>query len=659
MKIKIAILFLMIMLVISSVVVGAYAWMIAPSEGLDMNIRTSELFSARMIATIGTNQIDYNDPLYNESTLTITMTKSQVQSNTSNGVMPLTIDVAVNTQKNIRVRVKLVELWVNNSNVIISRPNVFNFTYNSSSMGAVDADGYRMFNDTILKDTIINVPFVSSAAVNLNNMANGTTVKLSVVVTAIQANRVGVWSDPLPSVTTTLSSMSNASVVMNFNGVANQQFGRGAYIELAGVTNGFKYTYIWHNRFALTDKLSITGGQYKIYINLVNYVSFTVSNTSSVLTINVSYNTNSNWGYEDVLFSPHTIANWTYGVQYYTGDIVYFDDPDEGEDDQSGFYIATNNNSVHRPDYNSWAWRLMGPYYTSGTMFTAGTIIFFNGTFYKARTNTWSSPTSDPNAWERLDRMYSSTNTYPAGGVVFTEDSYGNRTYFYATAAIGTYEPPASWSDWKQMGFPFSTINAGSKYEIGEVVYYDGDYWRVTVKGWLNAPAQGANGWAKITSPNPSSWSSGTTYSQWNYITHNGKFYYLRSGTSLGQEPGTAGNQWQELTENWVSTNAYRNPTNNTIKQMVYHAGGIYVWYGADNSNSTTAPGTDRNGWTELTELWRYYNQYYVGDRVIYDGSYWEALQSPYDGNGDPIVPGSNFTVWHEYEIVWDPNRNA
>jgi hypothetical protein len=83
----------------------------------------------------------------------------------------------------------------------------------------------------------------------------------------------------------------------------------------------------------------------------------------------------------------------------------------------------------------------------------------------------------------------------------------------------------------------------------------------------------------------------------------------------------------------------------------------MYVWNGTDNSNSETAPGTARNGWTELTEVWRYYNDYQVGDRVIYGGAYWEAMQLPYDENDEPIRPGTNFVVWKKYNIVWDPNR--
>lgn len=659
MKRKLAILILIILCATLSLVGGVYGWIIAPSTGIDMNIRSSELFTARMSASIGTNQIDYNDSFYNVDDLSIKMTKSQIQSNTSNNVMPLKIDIIVTPLKNVRVKIKLVETYTNNQSVVITRPlNALTFSYNTTSLSAETQDGYRIYNNEILKDTTVTIPFITQVGVNVNNIPNNTTVKITAVVVAVQANRVEVWNNSIPYVQMNLNNVNGATVEVKFNGVANQQFGRGVYIEFIPTSGTNKYSYTWNNRVPLTDKLTLANATYRIYINLTNYIKFTVSYTSSKLTINVSYDTNATWGYEDVLFSPHTIANWTYGVQYTTGDVVYFDDPDDPPNDQSGFYIAVQNSNQHRPDQNSWAWRLMGPYYQSGTQFTAGTIIFFNGVFYKAKSNTWGSPTSDANAWERLDRYYSNTNSYPAGAIVFLEDSQGKRTYYYATANIATYQPPASWSNWKTLGRDFSEINAGGKYQAGEIVYYNNNYWRVTSSGqWLSAPATNKSGWALITTPNPQNWSPSTNYAQWAYVTWNNKFYYNRNTSNLGNEPGTANNGWQELTDTWVATNIYRNPSNNTIKELVWYGGNMYVWNGADNSNSTTPPGTGINGWQEITELWKPGNQYFVGDRVIYDGSLWEALQSPYD-NGVPIIPGTNFTVWKEYQIIWDPNRS-
>src|SRR5690606_14571741 len=123
----------------------------------------------------------------------------------------------------------------------------------------------------------------------------------------------------------------------------------------------------------------------------------------------------------------------------------------------------------------------------------------------------------------------------------------------------------------------------------------------------LGTPTQGAN-WSRISQPNPTPFDPDKTdYAVWDYVVYNSKPYYLRE-TKLGMNiPGTEGSTWQELTEAWVPTNIYRNPSNNTIKQMVHYGGAWFIWDGPDYSNSLTAPGTERNGWTELTEVWRYY----------------------------------------------------
>src|SRR5690606_36935557 len=190
-----------------------------------INMKSSELFSSRLLASIGTNDIDYNDALYDENALAIKMTKSQIDANRSGTSFPLKLDVDITPKINVGVRIKLVEVWTNNSGTIINRPNAFTFTYNTTTLSSVNADGYRTYTSDVLKDATVTIPFVTTASVNYTNIPNNTTVKLSVVVSAIQANRVSAWSQPIPSYTATFAAFSNATIQVIYNGVSNQEFG--------------------------------------------------------------------------------------------------------------------------------------------------------------------------------------------------------------------------------------------------------------------------------------------------------------------------------------------------------------------------------------------------------------------------------------------------
>src|SRR5690606_34303422 len=219
----------------------------------------------------------------------------------------------------------------------------------------------------------------------------------------------------------------------------------------------------------------------------------------------------------------NTIVNWSPTTTYFENDIVFFQDPTPTPTDNSGYYISVTkqNNLNFPPDEHSWAWRKMGYDYQSNTKYAKGSILFYDSVFYRAKKETWSSPPA-ADAWERMDRKYAEGNTYSVGSIVYTE-SNSAKTYYYAIGAITTYQPPASWTNWKQLGMDWSAINAANKYEIGEVVFNGGEYWRALKKGHLGTPTQGAN-WSRISQPNPTPFDPDKTdYAVWDYVVYNSK----------------------------------------------------------------------------------------------------------------------------------------
>ncbi|MBN3490012.1 hypothetical protein JV173_00645 [Acholeplasma equirhinis] len=737
---KLGILILSLILTLSTAI-GVYAWMTKPTAGIDLNVRTSELFSASSEIKIGNTSINSLHSYYNAADYTINISAANITANTTSGVMPITIAVAIDAYKNIKVRIKIVEYWTNNSNVSITRPNVFTWNYHSSYNDGVDSEGYFYYSEMIVKDTSDIVNVIDSANVNTTNIPAGSTVRLSVIVSALQGNREDIWENENHKIKsfTLGQNANNQTVNVIFNGVANSVYGRGVYLEFKNVSN--KIGFLWHSRGGITRQLSLPQGTYNVSINLVNHLDFTVTRNGNVITVNIQYGDPGEWGYEDVLFAPSMIAVWETGVTYPSGAIVYYRDED-GNGVNAGYYSAIQSNTNSHPDSAAWNWRKISPFYQSGTVYPPGTIVFYQGAFYISKATNSVAPT-ELWAWERLDRAFNGGKTYKLYDIVFHK--YGEETrWFMATGNVSTGQTePRDYQAFRQLGFNYSAFNK-QKYRAGEyvkhndafyvanidntyadpaanttqvwrklglvwgsnqvsypqntIVSYNNNYYIATstISQWGSTPGSGS--WQLIThrgdwlntttnynryqsviyggnryfwnqtgsapvgqAPDVTvgwwligeAWHYKNTYAQHALVFHNGDYWALRSGTSTNQEPGVSG-AWQLLSDFWALTGTYFN--NQYTRSVINYNGSYFMWTGANNSNSTTAPGTAINGWKELTEVWKWYNNYDVGEKVIYDGAFWEALKVPYE-NGEAIVPGSDFTYWKEYPIIWDPNR--
>jgi hypothetical protein len=740
---KIIILVLMTTFFLSTMV-GAYAWFtLQPStEALDLNARSTELISSSARVQLGSQTLDYNSSYYNQTEYAIQLTKSQITSNLNGSTFPLEINVLITALKTVNVRFKLVEVWTVN-NVVQNKPNVF--TWNYAQTNRIDNSGYYVHDQVLTKGlTPFDVGFITNASVNtsvLSGLSNNAVLKLSLVVSAVQANRSSNWnlaaSNHVIKQFDVPSNISGQSLNVIFNGVSNPQYTRGVYVEFKSSTNNF--SYIWHTRSALSNRLTLPAGTYDVRINLVNHLNFTVSRNGNTIEIQITYGPIPSWGLEDVLYAPSMVPTWQPNVTYKSGDMVYYDDL-SGNGVNAGYYKARQASTGAEPDASPWAWQTISVYYSDTRAYLAGEIIYYNNKFYRAKANVWAgNPPPLAWAWELLGLEHETGKVYTPGDVAYTLSNDIKSWYVSYGSFTAHSEIIEQHYNLKYMSINYSEHNKG-KYQLGEYVYHEGYYYKVTVAENWSVPALGAYGYQRLgieyiniaypvqsivsynnqyyiavnavsTGNTPGSsanwrlinhrgnYMSTTTYNRYDSIIYNGKRYFwnnptatintnpettsgwwsleenwdfkntyvqdsivsynndlyiLRTGTSQNQIPGVSG-AWQPLSLKWSSTAMYYRLGSKV--SIVEHEGKYYIWYGNHDTTNTSEPGTGRNGWNELTDVWVSTNRYLQGDFVIYDGSFWELLL-PTNPTDQTNVPGIDFTVWKEHPIEWNPNRN-
>lgn len=642
---------------------SAYGWFtLQPStEALDLNARTSELFGSslaiRLTSGTANNQmIDYNHTtFYNRDDLAVVLTRDQINENNFN----LKIDVNITAYQNINVRFKTVEMWIGTNGRIVNNPNVFNYAYGT---GLVEQ------NSSIGTEYVVGNPIVKDASTSINYItgltrkpsttvpSNIQQVRILVIASAIQLNRSDIWDEQIEefkSLTITGPNDQGYKVNVNFNEVANEMYKRGLAIEF--VNESYQGIYLWHTRNLPSGRLiNLNPGTYQISINTVNHLTFSVVQSGTNINITIHYDTNqtpSTWAYEDTIFGPNAIHvyNQSNPGGYRAGDIVYYNDPNGT---LTGYYIAVRDQTGWvQPINNTHYWRELTIEYQGGQYFKDD-IIYYQGMFWIALVDTYTTPPSW-GAWQILDRLHVRGNQYDLGDVVYTMDGNGNKIYYYASTSSSLNNSPADSNGWRMISNQYEEINKGdSNYRIGEIVYHQGNYYRAVINGWKYAAPGGSQQVWQLLVFNP--YNSAQSYAKDSTVSYNGNLYYARASIAPNQIPGISG-QWQELTNEWRAHNVY---ANNLIKSFIITDDKIYMWRGADNSNSLTPPGSERNGWFELTNIWVPENTYNKGEFVIYDGSFWELItDDPYPA-GVQSVPGVDFNIWKEYQINWDPNRS-
>jgi len=294
-----------------------------------------------------------------------------------------------------------------------------------------------------------------------------------------------------------------------------------------------------------------------------------------------------------------------------------------------------------------YALKLMGIDYNPHNhgKYAAGEYLRHNGYFWRTVSGgNWSAPALGNSAYTRLGVEYSN-RTYPVNTVVLH-----NGQYYIALNAISTGQTPGVHANWRLINHR-GNYNASTTYNRYDSVIFNGKRYFWNLAGTTtNTNPETITGWWSLDE----TWDFKNTYVQDSVVSYNGDLFVLRTGTSTNQTPGVTG-AWQPLSLKWSPTGLYNRSGSNV--SIVEHNGKTYVWYGAHASTNTGEPGTARNGWNEMTDVWVSSNRYLQGDFVIYDGSFWELIvaENPTDQRN---VPGIDFTVWREHPILFDPNRN-
>jgi len=132
------------------------------------------------------------------------------------------------------------------------------------------------------------------------------------------------------------------------------------------------------------------------------------------------------------------------------------------------------------------------------------------------------------------------------------------------------------------------------------------------------------------TSPENPTWDSDTIYLEGDYVIHNGGLYWARYWSGY-HEPGTH-EVWQEITDQWRWFN-------------IYYLGDIVLYddktfQSRQSGNQNKVPGLLSSPWQELTDEWRSFNIYQTDDLVMYNGQLYRARW--YTQNNRPDSAG----VW-------------
>ncbi len=175
-------------------------------------------------------------------------------------------------------------------------------------------------------------------------------------------------------------------------------------------------------------------------------------------------------------------------------------------------------------------------------------------------TGTTVTITLTPDIWQVID-------TFTVAGVDQKASLVSNEYSFVIaadTTAAVTYSSP----------YTYVTYPAGSPYNTGDYVYYNGDLFQA--KYYTTSVPGSDSSWNEITSE----WRAINSYNPGDIVTYAGAQFEARFANSNNQ-PGVIGSAWQELTDQWRDYNIY-----NTNDECYY----LGIHYRANWYNTNIQP---------------------------------------------------------------------
>ena len=190
---------------------------------------------------------------------------------------------------------------------------------------------------------------------------------------------------------------------------------------------------------------------------------------------------------------------------------------------------------------------------------------------------------------------------------------------------------------------PLFDPNPVVPYEPGDAFVYDDTIWIVT-GSWFD-PSEFLDEYGNVNldylhpygpvQENTIYWRVYNTYYADDIVIHNGYSWIVRHGGANAQEPGTAGNGWNRMSNEYFVYNTY-------AKGDVVLYNGIYYEAKHTGAGGTT-PGTNIYTWAPITNTYNAGTSYKNNAYVLYDGLPWKSLVS--NNTGHTPVLGSSYWV--------------
>lgn len=695
---KLILLILNVTLSIFVLGIGVFAWLLQDEQPGDLEgdfdrdifVSSSALFDAFIDVKVPNK----NSPLTISSSefqrdgdLSIQLKVNNLPTKIENGksIVDLSVDVYVKPTSDTYIRFKALEKYLNNDKTTVINQDLFKIVYANNII--LDEQHEYVYHDEKVNkgEGYIKIPLISHLEINVNSLSNyNYYLNLIVIINGIQANRNNVWEKEdnnfRENVTFNNDFDLNNFVIDRDNlSNINQTFKNTALIFRKYHSNGKlenfngkydEYVYIDHPRND-KDNFTIPSGTYELIIYSLNQLKLTLNSNTDPNKLMVDYFYDEEiWGLEDYILGMNPIFEWESNKRgNYTGlshgDLIYYDD--------DIYEILYNTSAYEKPSITNNDYRILGDEY-DGKVYLKGTYLFYNGSYYYADYDVSTAPPHQ--AWISMSLLFdeSKTSTYKNNSIAYIMDD-NNKKWFVGVESTNSFNQiDERWSNWKEITYDFNEKDTTSKYDNGELIKHNDNYYLYNNTDTPENPSNNYNSVAPgtetnshfILTNNRGAYSQNINYNYGDIVVYQGGIYLWRNDIPYNNEVPGIDVGWYYISKEDGSDEFVWNPLNTykhtgLIKEHVYYNGKTYLWKGENNSNSELPPGESREGWHLISDSFSSFDTYKKGEYVVQDGSLWRAKKDiDYDSNGVNILPRGigSFEYWEEVTISLNPGRN-
>jgi len=271
---------------------------------------------------------------------------------------------------------------------------------------------------------------------------------------------------------------------------------------------------------------------------------------------------------------------WSGATNYRTEDVVYY---------LGHWYRATSPNSNQAPPSGSW---------TEISVITTSTIVAQDndGSLqdrWSAFSSSWSWRLRNGGSWDASPPVYwywrSGGTSYTTGDVV----KYDGLWYRYTSTSTSPGDPSSN-SLWKtSVNTTIWNWNSGASYKINDVVYRSSSWYRCLLAHSNKDPASSSNAAYWSNAPRlTTSWDANQQYGANDVVSYNGVWYRCLNANN-GSNPSTNSTNWASAA---TASYAWNSSTSYTASHYAVYNG---VWYDCISANSGIAP-TNPSYWSAM-----------------------------------------------------------